>query len=883
VPRFPNGMEHSPQIGAAKAFARSFNILLKYVRLYGFDHKQSNTQFEIAWREIRSALQGHNGLLLGAAGGKILIDGAPLDMGISEQGFAQTLSTAGISSLQFLPSASANDFEQLVRIFSRSKPATLLNDLQRKLPADCGIHVNSVRFVMDDGTGESSVAQEIMARAIGKLDGAQEWLTDPDKLIQLITAVEGQNKTSGLETVATSKTEATASARGGSGEGMNSAEFQAVLRVLESMVVAQDRSGEATEVGELHRKLTELPQSTEESLQKALAVMAAQVDAGQKIDGAVMLKLAEHLAIRFALDSYERGDMRVNAVREMLERLSSETARLRKILNAHEERMERAGLICETHADILDRQFWAAVPEKNKCEVLLSDEAYCIPARNIRAYVESLLHAGDQATPVLILKKYLECMQCKEEDARKRVAIGLNELADLYGSVDVSLLYTAIDTVAAQLLNEPASDVQALIGATFVRLSQEATTRRDYVALDLALTKVREIEDRRPNIGRDVRPRVAVENRIREFIEDGLHDEVLPAGLIEILKATPRAAIDQIMLRLSNCTRREECERVIEMASKLGTPAADHLLKTLRTGNANEAVSTIGLLSRLNPQELMQELPKRVTSFSRYHQDGVVRQISAAASGRKVPMLVELLSAMDPLIVLLALEELAANSEPIARDRLLMLAEGDGNTASPYLQVRAIETLGRLRDVAAGPALIKLFSARGLFGWEQPKEVRIASAQALLRTNSTVIRSMLHKSDITPAELELAPLEFDPTDAWVRQRRYARITPPESLAATATLTSGKCKLEVKRLSLGGGLAVSERRIPTSSEVMLDMPMGLKHCRSHVLVREIRGHELSFEILDMKLDDRSRLRTLLMQQIQRVVPARHTPAARIATS
>ncbi len=881
-------MPESPQVAAAKAFARSFNILIKYVRLYGFDHKQSTAQFDTAWREVRTALSGHNGLLLGVAGGKILVDGVPLEMGLAERGFSHTLSAAGISSLQFLPSANRAEFEQLARVFSTSKAANLLAELQGALSPKGGIQVNSVRFVQETGDGEAAVAQEIVARAIGKLDGAEEWLRDPQKLIQLIAAAEGKDKPGGpahgFTAPASASENANAGGRtAGTGGVMGSAEFFAVLRVLESMSLAQSK-GDSTALGDVHRTISELPRSTEDSLQRALAVMAAQVDSGQKVDASVMLKLAEHLAIRFALDAYERGDIRVNAVREMLERLSAETAKLRQILNAHEDRLEKAGIAYETHADILDRQFWAAVPEKGKQAVLLSSEAYCIPARNIRSYVEELLHRGDFSTPILILRQYLDCIQSPEEEARKRVSIGLGEIADLYGSIDVSLLTTAIDLVAKQLLCEPVQSIEPLMAASFVRLSQEATTRHDYLALNQSLCTARDIEEKRPIVGRDVRPRIAIENRLREFVEDGIRDEQIPVGLVDVLRTSPRASVEELVHQFGRSTKREQCERVVHIATALGDISVQHLLTPLLQGSANDAVATVGLLSRLNPAVLCDQLPKRVKAWSRFHQDGVIRQIAAGSSSAKTGILNELLSSLDPLIVPIAIEELAASDQPGAREKLLQLAEGeDAASEVPFLQVRAIESLGRLRDAASATALLRMFSSRGLFGWQYPREVRIACAQALLRTGSTLVRPLLGRSDISQAELELAPLEFNPAEAWVRQRRYPRITPAEALGATAMLSSGKCRLELKTLSMGGGLAVSEKRIPTSTEVTLDVPLGLKHCRSHVLVREVRGHEVSFEILDIKLEDRTRLRQLLAFQLKRDQPAARPNRVRIATS
>ena len=61
----------------------------------------------------------------------------------------------------------------------------------------------------------------------------------------------------------------------------------------------------------------------------------------------------------------------------------------RQILRVQEDKMSKAGILVESHADILDRMFWAEIPEAGKKSVLLSGEAACVPPRNIRQFVET--------------------------------------------------------------------------------------------------------------------------------------------------------------------------------------------------------------------------------------------------------------------------------------------------------------------------------------------------------------------------------------------------------------------------------------------------------------------------------------------------------------
>ena len=88
---------------------------MKYVRLYGFDHKRTQTQFEVAWGELQQAIPKRKGsVVLGVAEDRLLLDGVPLEAGHAERGFAQLLNAAGLSSIQFSNQVSVEEFENLV-------------------------------------------------------------------------------------------------------------------------------------------------------------------------------------------------------------------------------------------------------------------------------------------------------------------------------------------------------------------------------------------------------------------------------------------------------------------------------------------------------------------------------------------------------------------------------------------------------------------------------------------------------------------------------------------------------------------------------------------------------------------------------------------------
>jgi len=248
-----------------------------------------------------------------------------------------------------------------------------------------------------------------------------------------------------------------------------------ILRALATFGSIGTSANPSAATVEFQDQVSQLPGKAQETLRNALAGLAEQ-GKNKKLDEGVLVQLAEHLSIRFALEQFERGEVKVNAVRQMLDRMNQEIDHLRNILGQHEDKMAEAGILVESHREMLDRVFWASVPESAKREVLLSEEAWCIPPKNVQSYVADLLKQGERADAVSILQNYARCADSEEPDARKRAATGLSEMAGLYAEADPKLLQEALRHIGLRLSLEQDPDLQSLVSATFVRLSQEAAT-----------------------------------------------------------------------------------------------------------------------------------------------------------------------------------------------------------------------------------------------------------------------------------------------------------------------------------------------------------------------------------------------------------------------
>ncbi len=857
---------------------------MKYVRLYGSDHKRTEGQFAIAWNELQEGLpKGTEGsFLLGVSENKLLLDGMPLETGQAERSFAQLLTTAGLASIHFSNQVTKDEFAQLVRAFAMggSRAQDVVKEIKNTFgdSKTASIRINEVRFVAaDPSTGEVSIAAQIAAQSLGP--EFKQWLNDPQKLLQLIAAAEGAQSGGAPGGAPVGSVPNT---HGGTGEGTGAAttggtwaggvvplQEEEVIQTIRLLTRFGEVGGDpSVDQESLKKELSTVDANTKVNLQQLLGSLAAQTSVEQTDNTPLLMKAAEHMAIRFALERFQKGEVKVNAVHQMMEHMSRQMDTLRQILKIQEDKMGKAGILVESHADILDRMFWAEVPEAGKKSVLLSHEAPCVPPRNVRQFVELLLERGDKETSVAILQNYLNCLDAKESEARRKIATGISQLADLFAAAGGELMAVSIRNIGDAIGKESDPELQSILSAAFVRLSTEASTHKQFGALNELCIAMETLAKQRPVLATDLRPRIGVENRLPEFIEEAMQLPQLPADLLLVLRRTSQAAVEHLSDRFFRCMRREECDRIVEIVKELGAPAQAQIREMMRTGQPRQAASVVGLLSRLDVPTLLELLPTRLPEWNRFYHDVVVRQVAYGAAHDRGRSLLELLEILDPLVLPQAIDEIGMSGDRTAVPPLIVMAEaGEAEGRSPLLQLKAVESLGRLRENDAVPVLRSLLEAKKMWRWNNHKELRIAAGQALAKIDPRYGSQIMSESGLEPGELAIAPLDSAPACPWVRQRRYERIVLRKTLQATISSSWGKSSILIRELSLGGGMGTKEDNLRVGSEANIDINAGVRHIRGQVLLRRARVNEVGFEIVNTDLESRYRLRRILMDSLE----------------
>src|SRR5208282_1106918 len=111
-----------------------------------------------------------------------------------------------------------------------------------------------------------------------------------------------------------------------------------------------------------------------------------------------------------------------------------------------------------------------------------------------------------------------------------------------------------------QLSVERETELQMLVGAAFVRMSQEASAKKFYPAMQQALASLDSVETLRPGTTNNLRQRIGAEERIPEFVEDTMRSGQIADGLLDILALMPKASLHYVTNRFANCGFREDCE-----------------------------------------------------------------------------------------------------------------------------------------------------------------------------------------------------------------------------------------------------------------------------------------------------------------------------------
>jgi len=84
------------------------------------------------------------------------------------------------------------------------------------------------------------------------------------------------------------------------------------------------------------------------------------------------------------------------------------------------------------------------------------------------------------------------------------------------------------------------------------------------------------------------------------------------------------------------------------------------------------------------------------------------------------------------------------------------------------------------------------------------------------------------------------------------------------LPAVTTNLRENLRVMIAELNMGGGIGAADRHLAPGSLLTMKVSHGVRSIRAQAIVRGARPQAMAFEMVDMDLDDRARLRKLLLE-------------------
>jgi hypothetical protein len=812
------------RIAAGRSIVRSLYALSRTVRVFGIGHPRTRAQLVSAYARVHSLIPA-NGVRIDLNADQLSVESHTLDLTSAEQTFARFLRDTEKNSFSLDESFTIGMMEEVVSAMASER-----------------------------GTAAAAPSSSSAVEVTGA--GSRRWLDDPE---QLLTLIDGalQNHEPQFSSVENAHARLAEQA------------YEDVARILQALSkVGMSETEEAAFLAV--RELRHSPRPLLDLLRETLSEL--QEIEPPPVGDTLLLRTAQELLIRLILTKLENGDLVAAEIPGLLTRLGRQLSTLHALMPSYEEKRVRGGPMVEGDTEVLEKQLWSTAPDAAKRMVLLFDTPFYVPPQCIIPFLEKLIAHGDETVAATVLKNYGAAVDGRDAEGRRRSAKGISDLAEMYALVVPEYVPKLMKAVSRQLMRESDLRMQSWLSTALIRLTYAVQQQRDFAATAAASDALDEIVHRRPMLGMELRPRISVENRLPEYVDEALTAKRAGDDLVSLLQRHAVPVTQQLCTRFLNCTLREETERISQLAAQLGQEAQEELWRRLRVGSSEDALSAVGLMTSLAPDQVVEILPKRASEWDRAQQDVLVRQLAVAASPRRGGVLLTLLPELDTLIIPGAIDEIGMSGDAEATSQLIQIAHSSQSSRfTDYSKVKAIEALGRLHAGAATTALEELLHARKMLRPAQPQEVRIASLQALHMIDPERAASLVPQSGVTSHELSLGPLAIDPNNPWARQRRYLRVFPLKPMSAVASSQAGRAGLDIVALSLGGGRARRQGKVQPGSNVTLQLQLTLRRLNSQVLVREVAGNEITFEIADMGLSDRWRLRHFLLSQTMAPLP------------
>ena len=572
-----------------------------------------------------------------------------------------------------------------------------------------------------------------------------------------------------------------------------------------------------------------------------------------------LARIADALAVEFVSGEYLAERLRAADVRSTFASLEEHSAHDAAQESRVEARIER---------------FWAGLPARAITRVLSGPDAWCLPVPVLRRYLAPLLAASERKHSEAsgnearcALGEFVRCLENERESARRAVAAGLVELADLMPRLWPHPQLAGLETtIVAALAREKSPAPAVLLASVTETLARLAIERRAYGVFEKILDDL----DAAPEHAREaVRP---LTRRLFEpqfwlpLVDAALANRALDPAIPRLLQRDPARLLDRLGLLLAA----PEGAAALPAMARLIRASDNSVLRALEadlSSNRRQRIATsIKLLSASAPERLASALPRTLAGWDWSLQDLAVTELARQTNPnlrRQVARLfLDLLKDAHLHVVPSMIDLIALAQDETSVPLLLEMATGDTIGAQDiFVRIKAIEALGRLRAAAAAPRLREIATRRSGLTYIHPAGLRSAAEEAIELLEGRLPAGM-GAASVSPRGSSETAEKNGPQ--FSRPRRYQRVALSSPLPASI---EGIAPARVRALALGGALVETGRPLAVGDSMQIEIHAGLGRIRSTAVVRNTSPEGYGVEFVHMDQEDREKLRRRLVKLLQ----------------
>lgn len=535
----------------------------------------------------------------------------------------------------------------------------------------------------------------------------------------------------------------------------------------------------------------------------------------------------------------------------------------------------------EACVERLHETFWDELPARERSAVLRGPDAWCVPPRVISRGVEQLLNGGRGDAPVresrIMLTNYSRGLEAERGRTRRAAANGLAEMLPLIERLWEDESPFEMDRASVRALTlEVSPGIAAILASLVENLARLACARNDFGEFERILRALEDSprDDEHAHLAA-LAVRLMADTNWQLMVQKALAASPLQAlratapldpAVPRLLARDPERLLDRLGSTLAVAEGLNFLPAMTRLVRAAGEPVLGALVTHLTDPRRQRAATAIKLLAATEPQRLVAVLPRALPAWDWNLQDLAVAELTRRDMSLKPAGVARaftvVLAEVHPLVAPVMLDEIGLAGEVSAVPLLCDIASGSLEPLRDvFIRIKAIEALGRLRAISAGPLLRTLLRQKQGLVHTEPAGLRSAAEDALAMIENHPSSARLRASDDALAKTNIS---------FARPRRYlriplerpyaARIEPRMEVPVNRGMAAAAAR--VHSISMGGAFLESTRGLAVGDHIRVDIRAGLRHIHSTAVVRNVSASGGGVEFLHMPEESRERLRRLV---------------------